>query len=139
MAKKEKKSSGVSSIKRIGGWLMKKMAIGGAKQLRSNADEVNKLNVFPVPDGDTGDIDMVNLIAEGTLSVERSTGNVKFDGCDASEIFVETDTGDVKGSLLSEKLFITETDTGRVEVPHSVEGGRCEIYTDTGDIKISIK
>ena len=90
-------------------------------------------------DGDTGDIDMVNLIAEGTLSVERSTGNVKFDGCDASEIFVETDTGDVKGSLLSEKLFITETDTGRVEVPHSVEGGRCEISTDTGDIKISIK
>lgn len=90
-------------------------------------------------DGDTGDIDMVNLIAEGTLSVERSTGDVKFDGCDASEIFVETDTGDVKGSLLSEKLFITETDTGRVEVPHSVEGGRCEISTDTGDIKISIK
>ena len=90
-------------------------------------------------DGDTGDIDMVNLIAEGTLSVERSTGDVKFDGCDASEIFVETDTGDVKGSFLSEKLFITETDTGRVEVPHSVEGGRCEISTDTGDIKISIK
>ena len=47
MAKKEKKSSGVTKL--IGGWLMKKMAIGGAKQLRSNADEVNSstYSLFP--------------------------------------------------------------------------------------------
>ena len=70
MAKKEKKSSGVSSIKRIGGWLMKKMAIGGAKQLRSNADEVNKLNVFPVPDGDTGD-NMRLTIESGIRAIEN--------------------------------------------------------------------
>ncbi len=70
MAKKEKKSSGVSSIKKIGGWLMKKMAIGGAKQLRSNADEVNKLNVFPVPDGDTGD-NMRLTIESGIRAIEN--------------------------------------------------------------------
>ena len=69
MSKKEKKPSGVSSIKLIGGWLMKKMAIGGAKQLRSNADEVNKLNVFPVPDGDTGD-NMRLTIESGIRAIE---------------------------------------------------------------------
>ena len=70
MAKKENKSSGVSSFKLVGGWLMKKMAIGGAKQLRSNAEEVNKLNVFPVPDGDTGD-NMRLTIESGIRALEN--------------------------------------------------------------------
>ena len=43
------------NIKYLGGVLLKKMARGGAKELSLNADEVNNLNVFPVPDGDTGD------------------------------------------------------------------------------------
>ena len=58
--------------------------------------------------------------------------------CDAAEIFVETDTGDVKGSLLSEKVFIPKSDTGDIKVPKTVTGGRCEITTDTGDIKIEL-
>ena len=70
MAKKESKSSNMSSFKLIGGWLMKKMAIGGAKQLRSNAEEVNKLNVFPVPDGDTGD-NMRLTIESGIRALEN--------------------------------------------------------------------
>ena len=49
-----------------------------------------------------------------------------------------TDTGDVRGSLLSEKVFIVNTDTGRKEVPDTITGGRCEITTDTGDVKITI-
>lgn len=91
-----------------------------------------------ISDGDTGSILLKNVIADEKLSVERSTGNVKFDRCDAAEIYIETDTGDVSGSLLTSKVFITETDTGRVDVPKSVEGGRCEISTDTGDINIEI-
>lgn len=53
--KTKKSTSGIGNIKYLGGLLFKKMAFGGAKELSSNADEVNKLNVFPVPDGDTGD------------------------------------------------------------------------------------
>ncbi len=52
---KKKKTGGIGNIKFLGGLLFKKMAFGGAKELTMNADEVNKLNVFPVPDGDTGD------------------------------------------------------------------------------------
>jgi DUF4097 and DUF4098 domain-containing protein YvlB len=79
-----------------------------------------------------------NVIATEKISVERTTGDVKFAFCDAGEIFVKTDTGDVTGSLLTDKVFITETDTGKIHVPKLTTGGRCEISTDTGDIKISI-
>lgn len=86
--------------------------------------------------GDTGDILLKNVIASEKLTIERDTGNVKFDGCDAAEINVETDTGDVTGSLLTEKVFIVDSDTGEVDVPKSASGGKCEIETDTGNIKI---
>lgn len=88
--------------------------------------------------GNTGDISLKNVIATEKLSIERSTGDVNFEGCDAAEIFVITDTGDVRGSLLSEKVFIVNTDTGRKDVPDTITGGRCEITTDTGDVKITI-
>lgn len=89
--------------------------------------------------GSTGDISLSNVISTGEFYIERDTGDVRFDACDASEISVKTDTGDVSGSLLSEKVFITETDTGTVNVPKTVNGGRCEIVTDTGDIKFTVK
>ena len=89
--------------------------------------------------GDTGDLLLVNVIAEETLTVERDTGDVKFDHSDAGEITVTTDTGNVTGTLLSEKVFIVRTDTGRVEVPKTVVGGKCEITTDTGNILLSIQ
>lgn len=89
-------------------------------------------------EGDTGDITLQNVIATGKLDIERSTGDVTFAGADAGEIEVETDTGDVTGSLLTDKVFVTETDTGRVDVPKTVTGGKCEISTDTGNIKITI-
>ena len=57
-------------IKYLTGWLMTKMARGGAKRLRSNAEKVNKLNVFPVPDGDTGD-NMRMTIESGIAAIEN--------------------------------------------------------------------
>lgn len=88
--------------------------------------------------GNTGDIDLNRVIAADTIFIERSTGDVSFDGCDAEEIIVKTDTGDVTGSFLTEKVFTTQTHTGDIHVPNSTSGGRCEIITDTGDIKIAI-
>ena len=60
----------VSELKYLGGWLMSKMAHAGAKLLRSNADEVNRLNVFPVPDGDTGD-NMRMTLESGIAAIEN--------------------------------------------------------------------
>lgn len=90
-------------------------------------------------DGDTGKLYLGYLKAEEKITVKRSTGDVSFEACDAAEISVRTDTGDVEGTLLSDKVFIVRTDTGDIEVPKTTSGGRCEITTDTGDIKIRIE
>jgi DUF4097 and DUF4098 domain-containing protein YvlB len=90
-------------------------------------------------DGDTGDIYLTNVIVKDKLSLERDTGDVRFDSSDAGEIFIETDTGDVVGSLLTDKVFFPHSDTGKVKLPKTTEGGKCEISTDTGNINIEIK
>ena len=89
--------------------------------------------------GDTGDITLTNVIANGNFTIRRTTGNVTFNRCDAAEISVATDTGKVSGSLLTDKVFITESDTGRINVPKTTSGVKCEITTDTGDIRITIE
>ncbi len=88
---------------------------------------------------DTGEILLKKTVASGKLSVESSTGDVRFEDSDAATIAVETDTGDVTGTLLSEKIFMTETSTGKIRVPKTTSGGKCEIKTSTGDIKMDIK
>ncbi len=88
--------------------------------------------------GDTGDITLCDVLVQNLLYAERSTGDIYFERCDAKEIKMITDTGDVEGTLLSEKIFYIDTDTGSVDVPKTLNGGLCEITTDTGDIRIEI-
>jgi DUF4097 and DUF4098 domain-containing protein YvlB len=88
--------------------------------------------------GSTGDIFLKNIIASKNISIERSTGDVKLDSTDGAEITVKTDTGNITGSLLTEKVFFAETNTGYVDVPKTVSGGKCEVKTDTGDIRITV-
>lgn len=92
-----------------------------------------------ISDGDTGKMLLKNVVADKKFFIERDTGDIRLEACDAAEIFIETDTGDVSGTLLSEKVFITKTDTGKISVPKTTNGGRCEISTDTGNIKIQIE
>ena len=55
--------------KYLDGEMFATMLRGGAAQLRANAKEVNDLNVFPVPDGDTGD-NMSMTIDGGVAALE---------------------------------------------------------------------
>ena len=48
-------STACECVTTLSGKLYSAMLRGGAAQLRANVKEVNDLNVFPVPDGDTGD------------------------------------------------------------------------------------
>ncbi|MBE6787274.1 MAG: DUF4097 domain-containing protein [Ruminococcaceae bacterium] len=88
--------------------------------------------------GDTGDLKLKDLITKEKITIERNTGDINFENCDANELFITTDTGDVTGSLLSDKIFETKTDTGDIDVPNSINGGICKITTNTGDIKINV-
>lgn len=101
---------------------------------KSNITNIKCKNL--ISNGNTGDIYLKNVNAVERFTIERSTGDVKFDNSDAAEISVKTETGDVRGTLLSDKVFIVQTDTGSVDIPKTVNGGRCEITTDTGDISI---
>lgn len=92
-----------------------------------------------ISSGTTGSLSLERVIAANTVSIKRSTGDVRFSGCDAAELSVKTSTGSVTGSLLTDKVLITDTRTGRVNVPQTTSGGRCEIRTNTGDIQIEIE
>ncbi len=103
---------------------------------KTNLSDITCKNIFS--EGNTGSLSLKNVVATDFLSVERTTGDIKFDGCDAGKIHVKTDTGAVTGSFLTGKVFVTHTDTGKVDTPNTTTGGTCEIYTSTGDIKISL-
>lgn len=87
----------------------------------------------------TGDITLNNVIAAETFFLENDTGDIAFTDCDAAEIFAETNTGEIFGTLLSEKIFFTNSSTGDIRVPQSMSGGKCELSTNTGDIRIELK
>jgi len=63
---------------------------------------------------------------------------VRLNTCDAESILIKTSTSDVTGTLRSEKVFLVKTSTGKVDVPESGSGGKCEITTSTGDIRIEL-
>lgn len=89
-------------------------------------------------ESETGNVSLINVASQGKFNIKNDTGDVKLENSDAGDILIETGSGNVIGTLLSEKVFITETDTGDISVPKTITGGRCEIKTDTGNIKIDI-
>ncbi len=66
----------LDSERYLDGEMMANMVRGGAANLRSNAREVNDLNVFPVPDGDTGD----------NMSMTMEGGVAALEGVDSTNL-----------------------------------------------------
>ena len=52
----------------LDGKLLKNMLIGAAEHIKNNSSELNDLNVFPVPDGDTG-TNMTKTVEGGVLQI----------------------------------------------------------------------
>ncbi|MBQ4156256.1 MAG: DUF4097 family beta strand repeat protein [Clostridia bacterium] len=88
---------------------------------------------------DTGNVLINDVITTGKLAIETDTGDVNFEACDASEVFIKTDTGNVTGSFLTDKIVFAESDTGKIDIPKVIADEKCEIITDTGNIKITIE
>ena len=64
------------SVSSIDVTLFRRMVINGAINLKNNSDEVDKLNVFPVPDGDTGT----------NMSLTVTSGIRELEACESSSI-----------------------------------------------------
>lgn len=56
-------------LKKLNGEQFSSLIINGAKNLRANYQEVDSLNVFPVPDGDTG-TNMARTIEGGAEAIK---------------------------------------------------------------------
>ncbi|MBQ7381061.1 MAG: DAK2 domain-containing protein [Clostridia bacterium] len=97
----QKKGDNCLNLKYLGGLLLKKMVRGGARELRSNAEEVNKLNVFPVPDGDTGD-NMRMTIESGLTAIEN------IDSDDLAEIMKALSHGMLLGARGNSGVILSQ-------------------------------
>lgn len=124
-----------------GGVVLSDLEVEGEIKLSTNTGDVNvmKVNCKKLTStGTTGDITLEETIATETIFIKLTTGDVHFVRSDSENIYVNCGTGDVRGSLLTKKIFLTDTTTGSIDVPKTAEGGRCEIITTTGDIKITV-
>ena len=65
----------MARILSIDGSVFKKMIQGGAARLKAHKAEINELNVFPVPDGDTGD-NMYLTYSSGLNSMASSSDSL---------------------------------------------------------------
>lgn len=63
------------NTKILDGKTLRRMLIGAAETIRSNSDYINELNVFPVPDGDTG-TNMMRTIEGGISDITNLTDDV---------------------------------------------------------------
>lgn len=63
----------MEQLQAVNGAQFIQMVQAGAENLRTYAEEVNNLNVFPIPDGDTGD-NMLLTILGGTEAADSGKG-----------------------------------------------------------------
>ncbi len=57
-------------VRELDGEMFRKILVGGANGIRAHIDQINDLNVFPVPDGDTG-TNMSRTIESGVAKISR--------------------------------------------------------------------
>ncbi|MTI47714.1 DAK2 domain-containing protein [Sporosalibacterium faouarense] len=88
-------------IEYIEGGLLKKLFFGGAAYLEKNKKIINDLNVFPVPDGDTG----TNM----ALTVQSAVKQVKaVDGDDIEDIAKAMSNGSLMGARGNSGVILSQ-------------------------------
>ena len=87
----------------------------------------------------TGRVSVKDTIIAKHMDIRCSVGDIKIEDSDAATVYLKASTGDIDATFLTSKIVYASTDTGRVNVPHSTEGGKCEIETSTGNIVVKFK
>lgn len=89
------------SIETINTSVLKNMFIAGAKYLESKKDYVDELNVFPVPDGDTG-TNMSLTILAAAKEVEKA------DSADMAKIAKAISSGSLRGARGNSGVILSQ-------------------------------
>ncbi len=105
----------------LSGLLFAKMAKGGAARLRSKAEEVNQLNVFPVPDGDTGD-NMRMTIESGVHTLENHESD------DISDVADTLSHGMLLGARGNSGVILSQFFAGMARGLQSNQGANPKIF-----------
>lgn len=119
------------STLRITGATFAEMLRGGAVNLRKNAEQVNDLNVFPIPDGDTGE-NMSRTIEGGAACLNR--GDISAVSRGAADGMLLAARGN-SGVILSQFFEgIAQglsgcSDAGCAELTHAFECGVRQAYS----------
>lgn len=100
----------------LNGYHYKNLINCGLMNLILHCDEVNELNVFPVPDGDTG-TNMVNTLQNGYKAIEGKTGELS----ELSKLFAKAVTFGARGN------------SGVIVSQFFYGFSKCFFYTDSAD------
>jgi len=101
-------------IKAIDGVLLRDMVVAGASLLEKNREAVDALNVFPVPDGDTG-----TNMSMTMMSATREVSNHEYvNACDVAETLAK---GALKGARGNSGVITSQLYRGFARALEGVE------------------
>ena len=86
---------------KIDGYMLRRFVINGANKLAKNKDYVNSLNVFPVPDGDTGT--NMSMTANAAADAAQKTNSPNF-----SEVAQAVAKGALKGARGNSGVILSQ-------------------------------
>ncbi len=109
-------------IERINGACYKSMLDYGVRNLNKYRKTVNKMNVFPVPDGDTG-TNMVTTIKNGLLSIKNEDASL-------SEVSISFANAVVFGARGNSGVIVSQFFRGVSEVFGNVEWADAHKFTE---------
>lgn len=115
--------------KKIDGALFEKIVTYGASNLKANIKTVNDLNVFPIPDGDTGD----NMY----MTIKGGIGGLK--GVEENSVHAKAQAL-ANGMLLNARgnsgVILSQFFAG---VANGLEGAECDLFTFANALNLGVK
>ena len=124
----------------LNGELFLKMFRGGAAYLRAHVKAVNDMNVFPVPDGDTGD-NMMMTMEGGTKALSRIEGESLDDVAKSLMNGMLLGARGNSGVILSQffagisKEFVGREEVSVEDVGHALKTGIAQAYASVSSPK----
>ena len=97
------------AVNTIDAQLLSKMFLAGAKNLDSKKEWINELNVFPVPDGDTG-TNMTMTIMSAAKEV------VAVDSSDMTAVCKAMSSGSLKGARGNSGVILSQLIRGFTKI-----------------------
>lgn len=120
----------------LNGEAFARMISGGASLLYQNRKTVNELNVFPVPDGDTGD-NMYMTISSYVKSEESSLFEVADIAAHSMLLGARGNSGVILSRIFAglAKGFAGLSEAGSRDIENATNASVCEAYASVGDPK----